>query len=139
MTIFARLKTEKHYPAGWVFRFNPFPRGALVPVVEATNIPRENGALCYWVNTPELENDCYGVLLHPGEFELVQVIEEQARAGNGWRTLRYALDTPRDVARYVARTRMSFSLCATMAAYSVMIAAKRNTRPLPARALAMAG
>ena len=64
----ARLLTEKCYPAGWVFNFKPLQPGAIVPVVPADNIPGEG---LYWVNTPELENDAYGILLQPGEYELI--------------------------------------------------------------------
>ena len=64
----ARLLVEKHYPAAWVFNFPPFPLGSIVPVVPATNLP---GTGKYWINTPELENDAYGILLLPGEYELL--------------------------------------------------------------------
>ncbi len=64
----AKLLTEKHYPAAWVFTFKPLQPGEVVPVVPADNIPGEGQ---YWVNTPELENDAYGILLQPGEYELI--------------------------------------------------------------------
>lgn len=65
----ARLLVEKFYPAGWVFTFKPLQPGEVVPVVLATNLP---GVGRYWINTPELEDDAYGILLEPGEYELVE-------------------------------------------------------------------
>jgi hypothetical protein len=70
----ARLLVTKRYPASWVLNFPPIPAGAIVPVVFASNQP-QNGAgehVRYWINTPELENDAYGIGLYDGEFELVK-------------------------------------------------------------------
>ena len=66
----ARLLVEKRYPASWVFSFKPIPAGSVVPVVLASNLTDcEKGR--YWINTPELEDDPYGILLEPGEYELI--------------------------------------------------------------------
>lgn len=64
----AKLLIDAHYPAGWVFTFKPIPAGTIVPVEKATNIPGKGN---YWVNTPELKDDAYGILLRPGDYELV--------------------------------------------------------------------
>jgi hypothetical protein len=64
----ARILKTKYYPAAWVFRFPPIKPGTIVPVVEATNIPDQG---TYWVNTPELADDAYGILLYPGDYELI--------------------------------------------------------------------
>lgn len=64
----ARLLIDAHYPAGWVFKFKPIPAGTIVPVVPATNIPDKN---CLWANTDELKDDAYGILLRPGDYELI--------------------------------------------------------------------
>ena len=66
-----RLLVNRRYPAAWVpsSYFPPIKAGTVVPVVPANNIPRPN---CYWVNTPELEDDCYGILLEPGDYELLE-------------------------------------------------------------------
>jgi len=60
------LTKDAHYPASWVFNFEPIPAGTVVPVVPANNLPDCEGK--YWVNTPELENDPYGILLLPGDY-----------------------------------------------------------------------
>lgn len=64
----AKLLVDKHYPAAWVFTLQPLKAGTVVPVVKANNIPGEG---MYWVNTPELKDDAYGILLYPGEYELI--------------------------------------------------------------------
>jgi hypothetical protein len=61
-----KLLVDKHYPAAWVFNFAPLRAGTVVPVVPASNLPDSQGK--YWVNTPELKDDAYGVLLVPGEY-----------------------------------------------------------------------
>ena len=66
----AKLLIDKHYPAAWVFNFPTLKAGSIVPVVPATNIPGEGNS---WVNTPELEDDCYGILLEPGDYEIIVV------------------------------------------------------------------
>jgi len=74
MTVqYARLLVTKRYPAAWVFSFPPIEAGQVVPVVPATNQPQDGqgNSIRYWVNTPELENDAYGIGLYDGEFELV--------------------------------------------------------------------
>ena len=67
----ARLLTEKRYSANWVFTVPPIPAGTVVPVIPATNIPQEGDAIRYWINTPDLANDPYGIGLYDGEFELI--------------------------------------------------------------------
>lgn len=64
-----KLLVDKHYPAGWVFSFPPLKAGTVVPVVPATNIPGKDK---YWINTPELKDDAYGILLVPGEYEVLR-------------------------------------------------------------------
>ena len=61
------LKTVK-YPAAWVLAFPDIEEGTIVPVVPANNIPEPD---CYWVNTVELEDDPYGILLRPGDYKLI--------------------------------------------------------------------
>jgi len=69
MAQYARLTQTRHYPAAWVFNFPPIPAGTVVPVVSARNIPQRD---CYWIDTPELAGDPYGILLAPGDYELVE-------------------------------------------------------------------
>jgi len=64
----ARLLTNKHYPAARVFTFKPIKLGSIVPVSPANNLPYDD---CYWIDTPELIDDPYGILLHTGEYELL--------------------------------------------------------------------
>jgi hypothetical protein len=64
-----RLLVEKRYPAAWVTSFKPFAVGTVVPVSPATNLPDNAGK--YWINTPELKDDPYGILLYPGEYEVI--------------------------------------------------------------------
>ena len=63
-----KLLVVKAYPAAWVFNFPKLQPGAIIPVVPATNLPGKDQ---YWVNTPELKDDAYGILLRPGEYEIV--------------------------------------------------------------------
>ena len=63
-----RLLVEKRYPAAWVFNFKPLQVGAIVPAVPASNLP---GKGRYWINTAELRDDAYGILLEPGEYEII--------------------------------------------------------------------
>jgi len=68
----AKLLVEKHYPAAWVFSFPVMEKGSIVPIVPATNIPQGSpDAIRYWIDTPALKNDAYGVGLYDGEFELI--------------------------------------------------------------------
>jgi hypothetical protein len=62
-TLYARLLVTKRYPAAWVFQFPPIEAGTIVPVVYASNQPQDGAGnhIRYWINTPELENDAYGV------------------------------------------------------------------------------
>jgi len=64
----AKLLVDKHYPAAWVFNFEPIKAGTIVPVVHAGNLP--DNQFKYWINTPELEDDPYGILLTEGEYIL---------------------------------------------------------------------
>lgn len=64
------LKT-KHYPAAWVLNYKPIEAGTIVPVVPADNIPQEGDAIRYWIDTPELKDDAYGIGLYDGDFELL--------------------------------------------------------------------
>jgi hypothetical protein len=69
----AKLLVDKHYSANWVFSFPPLKAGTIVPVVFAHNQPQDGPGehIRYWINTPELEDDAYGIGLYDGEFELV--------------------------------------------------------------------
>lgn len=87
-----RLLKEKRYPAAWVFCHPPLQPGTVVPVVPASNIPQAGDAIRYWVNTPDLEDDAYGIGLYDGDFEVVKSRERkttdefaiQGNYGQGW-------------------------------------------------------
>ncbi len=67
-----KLLRDIHYPASWVTfaQLTPLKAGTVVPVELATNIPQDSPrAIRYWVNTPELKDDAYGVGLCDGDFE----------------------------------------------------------------------
>ena len=64
-----KLLVDKHYPASWVMSVPPILAGTIVSVVEATNLPRHDKQ--YWIDTPDLQDDAYGILLRPGEYEIV--------------------------------------------------------------------
>lgn len=68
-----RITREAYYPAGWVIRYPPLKVGTVVPVVPATNLPdyKEKGLV--WVDTEELKDDAYGILLskEDGDYEVV--------------------------------------------------------------------
>lgn len=71
----ARLLVQKSYPAAWVIRTAPIPAGEVVPVVRADPAllvgSSDEGKECYWVNNEALRGDAHGVLLRPGEYEIV--------------------------------------------------------------------
>ncbi len=71
----AKLLKDCHYPAAWVFRFKPIKAGTVVPVIPASNIP---GKGRYWINTVELQNDPYGILLEPGDYEVIKNLSFKA-------------------------------------------------------------
>jgi hypothetical protein len=52
----------------WTRHIKPLPAGRVVSVVPANNLPYED---CFWVDTPELEHDPYGILLVPGDYQLL--------------------------------------------------------------------
>ncbi|MCB7128564.1 MAG: hypothetical protein J3T61_03375 [Candidatus Brocadiales bacterium] len=71
-TKLVQLLHDMHYPAAWVLDYSPLKAGTIVPVVPATNIPQDSPtAIRYWVNTPELRDDPYGIGLCDGDFEAV--------------------------------------------------------------------
>lgn len=66
---YVRLLVDVHYPAAWVMTFPPFRAGTVVPVIRADNIPQNSpDAIRYWIDTPELQDDAYGVGLRDGDF-----------------------------------------------------------------------
>jgi hypothetical protein len=70
----ARLLKDKRYPAPWVseIAFPPYKAGTVVPVLAALTISDAGDAIRYWIDTPELEDDSYGIGLYDGDFELVR-------------------------------------------------------------------
>lgn len=70
----ARLLRDQHYPAAWVFSFPPIPAGTVVPVVPATNQPQTGAGdhIRYWIDTPELHDDPYGIGLCDGDFTIIK-------------------------------------------------------------------
>jgi hypothetical protein len=71
-TKLVQLLRDMHYPAAWVLDYEPLKAGTIVPVVPATNIPQASrNAIRYWVNTPLLRDDPYGIGLCDGDFEEV--------------------------------------------------------------------
>ena len=73
-TLKARLLCDKHYPAAWVFNFPAIKAGTVVPVIYASNQTQDGPGdhIRYWINTPELKDDAYGIGLYDGEFEIVK-------------------------------------------------------------------
>lgn len=66
------LLRDMPYPAAWVLDCPPLKAGTVVPAVLATNIPQDSPtAIRYWVDTPELRDDPYGIGLCDGDFEEV--------------------------------------------------------------------
>lgn len=62
-----RLLCDVKYPAPWC-RGPRYRKGMIVPTAPANNIP---GIGRLWVDTPELKDDCYGILLDPEDYEVV--------------------------------------------------------------------
>lgn len=56
------------YPAAWVFCYAPITAGTVAQVVPATNLPDYEAKGLVWVNTPELKDDAYGILLESGDY-----------------------------------------------------------------------
>lgn len=64
-----KLLVDTRYSANWVFNGPAYPEGTVVPVIPAHNIPGEGNL---WIDTEELKDDAYGILLRPGDYEIVQ-------------------------------------------------------------------
>ena len=64
----AKLLKDIEYPAPWS-RSCEYKAGNIAPVIPASNQPGDDK---YWINTPELTDDLYGVLLYPGDYELIE-------------------------------------------------------------------
>ena len=67
---FVKLLTNVKYPAQWVSNGPKYAEGQIVPVVPATNQPGQGK---FWIDTPELQDDCYGILLEPGDYSIVKL------------------------------------------------------------------
>lgn len=66
-----KLLVDKTYPAAWVFNYPKIKAGTIVPVVPAYNLPDfDEKGLC-WIDTDELKDDPYGILLESSEYEEV--------------------------------------------------------------------
>jgi hypothetical protein len=65
-----RLLTDAMHPAyWWMGKGAPtYFKGEIVEVVPASNVPK----YVYWINEPECRNDCYGIGLQQGEYELLE-------------------------------------------------------------------
>ena len=58
--------------------------GTIVPVIPATNQPKGGDNIRYWIDTPELRDDCYGIGLYDGDFELLPKRKEYTLKGGGF-------------------------------------------------------
>ncbi len=63
-----KLLTNKKYPASWVFNAPAYKAGEIVEAVEAKNLPYGG----YWIDTPELKDDCYGIHVDKEDCEVVE-------------------------------------------------------------------
>lgn len=61
-----KLLVDVKYSANWVFNGPAYSAGTVVPVIPANNLPDSDGK--YWINTPELVDDSYGILLEKGDY-----------------------------------------------------------------------
>ncbi len=67
-----RLLRDVSAALPWDRRRPAYLAGAVLPVIPATNQPQDRpDAIRYWVDTPELEGDCYGLGLIDGDFTLL--------------------------------------------------------------------
>jgi len=66
-----KLLVDKTYPAAWVFNYPKIRAGTVVPVAPATNQPNYKEKGLYWIDTDELKDDPYGILIESGEYEEV--------------------------------------------------------------------
>ena len=67
-----KLLKDAHYPAGWVIQWKPIRKGTIVPAVPASNLPDCKAKGLLWINTPELKDDAYGILLSREDYEIVE-------------------------------------------------------------------
>ena len=65
MTRLVKLTRDVTYPAPWAHGAPVYRKGEVVPVVPATNAP----SYAFWIDTPELKDDPYGMGLEPGDYE----------------------------------------------------------------------
>ena len=68
----AKLLHDVYAAPHWVIPRPVIKAGTIVPIEVATNQPQDKpDSIRYWVWTPELQNDPYGVGLCDGDFELI--------------------------------------------------------------------
>lgn len=68
-----RLLREITYNVPWApNKYGPYAAGTVVPVIPAYNQPKGEGHIRYWLDTPEIKDDPYGIGLYDGDFEEVE-------------------------------------------------------------------
>ncbi len=67
----ARLLRDTRPIAHWITNGPFYPAGAIVPVIPASNITQDGDAIRFWIDTPELQDDPYGMGLYDGDFEIL--------------------------------------------------------------------
>ena len=66
-----KLTRGVKYPAPWAFGAPSYPKGAIVRVIPANNQPNYQNEGKVFIDTPELKDDCYGILLDKSDYEIV--------------------------------------------------------------------
>ena len=67
-----KLLHSVRYSPNWVFNVPPIPEGAIVPVIPATNQPDYESKGLVWIDTDDLKDDPYGILLDKTDYEIVE-------------------------------------------------------------------
>ena len=72
-----KLLSDAMTPEGWIGEETKraeglyFEEGQIVEVIPATNMP-DDYQPAYWIAEPGMEDHAYGILLSPGDYELVE-------------------------------------------------------------------
>ena len=67
-----KLLKDAQYPAGWAFPGTVHHAGDIVEAIPANNIPDHDKRGLLWINSPELADDAYGVLVETGDYEVIE-------------------------------------------------------------------
>jgi hypothetical protein len=73
-----KLLHDVRYPAAWAPNAPHYSAGDIVPVVPATNQPDFKAKGLMFIDTPELADDCYGILISSSDYTIAGRQEQTA-------------------------------------------------------------